>query len=145
MTEVFPYSLFQNQLNDGNQDIGLDSGDTEVDSFFVIYSTLTDHIGGLALAIEDLTAVMEEAGMSPGKYIDNMIFLKAKQMLSDPALTIGQISRKLGFCDQFYFSRRFKENFRKHRRSTGKRFADNLHYSARVAIIKKLRIYLGGW
>ena len=106
------FSLFQNQLNDGNQDIGLDSGDTEVDSFFVIYSMLTDHIGGLALAIEDLTAVMEEAGMSPGKYIDNMIFLKAKQMLSDPALTIGQISQKLGFCDQFYFSRRFKENSR---------------------------------
>ena len=103
------FVLFQNQLNDGNQDIGLDSGDTEVDSFFVIYSTLTDHIGGLALTIEDLTAVMEEAGMSPGKYIDNMIFLKAKQMLSDPALTIGQISQKLGFCDQFYFSRRFKQ------------------------------------
>lgn len=54
----------------------------------------------------------EETGMSLGKYIDNMIFLKAKQMLSDPALTIGQISQKLGFCDQFYFSRRFKENFR---------------------------------
>ena len=54
----------------------------------------------------------EETGMSLGKYIDNMIFLKAKQMLSDPALTIGQISQKLGFCDQFYFSRRFKENSR---------------------------------
>ena len=106
------FVLFQNQLNDGNQDIGLDSGNTEVDNFFVIYSTLTDHIGGLALTIEDFTAVMEEAGMSQGKYIDNMIFLKAKQMLSDPALTIGQISQKLGFCDQFYFSRRFKENSR---------------------------------
>ena len=53
----------------------------------------------------------EETGMSLGKYIDNMIFLKAKQMLADPALTIGQISQRLGFCDQFYFSRRFKENF----------------------------------
>ena len=130
------FVLFQNQLNDGNQDIGLDSGDTEVDSFFVIYSMLTDHIGGLALAIEDLTAVMEEAGMSPGKYIDNMIFLKAKQMLSDPALTIGQISQKLGFCDQFIFPDASRKIFGKHRRSTGKRCADNLHYSARVAIMK---------
>ena len=130
------FVLFQNQLNDGNQDIGLDSGNTEVDNFFVIYSTLTDHIGGLALTIEDFTAVMEEAGMSQGKYIDNMIFLKAKQMLSDPALTIGQISQKLGFCDQFIFPDASRKILDKRHRSTGKRCADNLHYSAMVAIMK---------
>ena len=53
----------------------------------------------------------EETGMPLGKYIDNLIMLKAKQMLTEKALTIGQVSQRLGFCDQFYFSRRFKENF----------------------------------
>lgn len=53
-----------------------------------------------------------ETGMSLGKYVDNMVFLVAKQMLAEKALSIGQISQRLGFCDQFYFARRFKEIFR---------------------------------
>lgn len=53
----------------------------------------------------------EEIGMSLGKYIDDLIFLRAKQMLLDPTIPISKISQKLGFCDQFYFSRRFKEKF----------------------------------
>ncbi len=50
-----------------------------------------------------------EMGLPLGKYIDDMVFLKAKQLLSDPQRTIAQVSAELGFCDQFYFSRRFKE------------------------------------
>lgn len=53
----------------------------------------------------------DETGMSLGKYLDNLVFLRAKQLLTDQTLSIGQISQRLGFCDQFYFSRRFKENF----------------------------------
>ena len=52
-----------------------------------------------------------EIGMSIGKYMDNLVFLRAKQLLTDKTLSIGQISQRLGFCDQFYFSRRFKEIF----------------------------------
>jgi two-component system response regulator YesN len=49
----------------------------------------------------------EETGMPIGKYIDDMIFIKAKQMLTKDDTSIADISAKLGFCDRFYFSRKF--------------------------------------
>jgi len=52
-----------------------------------------------------------EMNMPIGKYIDDMIFIKARQLLLNPKYTIAAISIELGFCDQFYFSRRFKEKF----------------------------------
>lgn len=54
----------------------------------------------------------EETGLPLGKYIDDMVFIKAKQLLLKKELSINEISAQLGFCDQFYFSRRFKERFR---------------------------------
>lgn len=56
-------------------------------------------------------AFREQTGMPIGKYVDNLVFLRAKQLLMEQSLPIGQISQSLGFCDQFYFSRRFKECF----------------------------------
>lgn len=53
----------------------------------------------------------KEMNMPIGKYIDDMVFIKARQMLSNSAYTIAAASSELGFCDQFYFSRRFKEKF----------------------------------
>lgn len=53
----------------------------------------------------------EETGINIGLYIDDMVFFKAKKLLSKKALRIKDISNKLGFCDQFYFSRRFKEKY----------------------------------
>ena len=52
-----------------------------------------------------------EAGISIGKYIDEMLFFQARQLLARRELSIQQISEQLGFCDQFYFSRRFKQFF----------------------------------
>jgi AraC-like DNA-binding protein len=52
-----------------------------------------------------------EMGIPIGKYIDDMIFIKARQLLSSADTTISEVSAALGFCDQFYFSRRFKEKF----------------------------------
>ena len=54
---------------------------------------------------------LKEMEMPIGKYIDDMIFIKARQMLSIAINTISSVSSELGFCDQFYFSRRFKEKF----------------------------------
>lgn len=54
-----------------------------------------------------------EVGVSIGKYIDNTVFLKARQMLAKEELSIHEISRELDFCDTFYFSRRFKELYKK--------------------------------
>ena len=50
----------------------------------------------------------EETGMPIGKYIEENLLLRARQLLADRELSVGDISRSLGFCDQFYFSRWFK-------------------------------------
>ena len=52
-----------------------------------------------------------ETGMTIGAYLDRLVFFRAAQLLIDPKLSIGEISRQLGFCDQYYFSRRFKKRF----------------------------------
>ena len=53
----------------------------------------------------------KEVGMTVGKYIDNLVFDAAKRMLVSGQYSIKQISDTLGFCDRFYFSRRFKSKF----------------------------------
>lgn len=52
-----------------------------------------------------------EVGMTIGSYIDEMIMLESELLLSGTDLTVLQISERFGFCDQFYFSRRFKERY----------------------------------
>jgi len=52
-----------------------------------------------------------EMGISIGKYIDELVLLAAKERLADKSYDISTISDELGFCDTFYFSRRFKKAF----------------------------------
>ena len=52
-----------------------------------------------------------EMGQSIGRYIDQEIFLKAESRLRHTDLSIAQMSAEFGFCDQFYFSRRFRERY----------------------------------
>ncbi|MBE6611403.1 MAG: helix-turn-helix transcriptional regulator [Ruminococcaceae bacterium] len=52
-----------------------------------------------------------EVGMTIGSYIDDAILFEAEQLLLKSDLTILQISERFGFCDQFYFSRRFKMKY----------------------------------
>ncbi len=52
-----------------------------------------------------------EVGMTPGKYIDELIFFRAEYLLTKTNKTIREISEELGFCDQFYFSRRFTRRY----------------------------------
>ncbi len=56
-------------------------------------------------------AFRKEMGLPIGKYIDELVFAKAKELLSSSSLKISQISAILGFCDQFYFSQSFKKRF----------------------------------
>ena len=42
-----------------------------------------------------------------GKYLDDCLLLHAERALLDPTRSIKDISEQLGFCDQFYFSRKF--------------------------------------
>ena len=51
----------------------------------------------------------DEVGMSIGKYIDYRVMISAECGLTNSERSILEISDSLGFCDQFYFSRRFKE------------------------------------
>lgn len=53
----------------------------------------------------------KELGKSVGEYIDNMVLEKSKTMLITDSASICEISDALGFCDQFYFSRKFKEKY----------------------------------
>ena len=53
----------------------------------------------------------KEMGVPIGKYINELVFIKAKELLSNSNLKISQVSAVLGFCDQFYFSQTFKKRF----------------------------------
>lgn len=45
-----------------------------------------------------------------GAYIDTCLMARAELLLLNQELTIKEISEKLGFCDQFYFSRSFSKS-----------------------------------
>jgi AraC-like DNA-binding protein len=51
----------------------------------------------------------ETIGLPPMKYVQNRRQSKAQELLSDTDLTIAQIADRLGYCDQFHFSRQFKK------------------------------------
>ena len=50
----------------------------------------------------------EEVGVSVGRYIDDMVAFRARELLLRESLSVGEISSRLGFCDQFYFARKFR-------------------------------------
>lgn len=49
-----------------------------------------------------------ELNTTLGSYIDFCVYNAARTMLSDSRYSLEQISQQLGFCDQFYFAKRFK-------------------------------------
>lgn len=55
----------------------------------------------------------DETGITVGRYIDDMIFTTARRLLENDELSISDISEGLGFCDRFYFSRRFRKLYNK--------------------------------
>lgn len=54
-------------------------------------------------------AFKKEYGVTPYRYFLSQKLVLAKQYLKNTNLTIKEISSRLGFCDQYYFSNRFKE------------------------------------
>lgn len=65
---------------------------------FASKSTLTKHF-------------RNEIGMSLHEYLFDKIMFEAEQLLRQNELSIGEISEKFKFCDQFYFSRCFKTRY----------------------------------
>lgn len=51
----------------------------------------------------------QEVEVTLGQYVDNLIMNKAKYLLIHSNCSIREISDELGFSDQFYFCRRFKQ------------------------------------
>ena len=50
-----------------------------------------------------------ETGMSIGRYREQLIMNRARQLLAMGELSVGEISEELGFGDQFYFCKYFKQ------------------------------------
>ncbi len=50
----------------------------------------------------------KEVGLTVGDYIDRLVMQEAKLLLSETDESIASIAVRFGFCDRFYFSRRFK-------------------------------------
>lgn len=53
-----------------------------------------------------------ETGRTPRKYIEDLVLFRGELMLKTTRMSIAQISSTLGFCDQFYFSRRFVAKYK---------------------------------
>ena len=54
----------------------------------------------------------QDMGVTMARYIEDLVMQEAQRLLQDSDKTIGQISSELGFCDQFYFTRRFSRRYR---------------------------------
>lgn len=52
----------------------------------------------------------KETGMSIGDYREQLMMGRARRLLALGKLSVGEIAEELGYCDQFYFSRYFKEH-----------------------------------
>lgn len=52
-----------------------------------------------------------EVGVPLGKYIGDQVLFAAERLLRTTSDPISAISEQLGFCDQFYFSRRFTARY----------------------------------
>jgi AraC-like DNA-binding protein len=52
---------------------------------------------------------INSTGVSPKKTINNIRFEQAKTLLETTNLPISEIALNIGFCDQFHFSKSFKE------------------------------------
>ena len=65
----------------------------------------------------------KELSMSIQEYLYNVILSEASQLLMCTTLSVSEISDRLGFSDQFYFSRKFRQKYglspRDYRKLTG--------------------------
>ena len=65
----------------------------------------------LHVSSKHLSATVKKiTGNSAGTYIDRAVIIGARLLLSNPSLTIAQVSQQLNFSDQFIFSKFFKKH-----------------------------------
>lgn len=56
-------------------------------------------------------AFRAETGIPIGKYIHNRLMTKAELEVRRGEFSVKELSQRLGFCDQFYFSRCFAQKY----------------------------------
>lgn len=77
----------------------------------------------VSVSISKLTKQFrKELSMSIQEYLYNIIFSEASRLVLNTNLSFAEISDCLGFSDQFYFSRKFKEKYGVSPRNYKKRF-----------------------
>lgn len=54
----------------------------------------------------------KQIGVPIGKYINDRLMSRALELICENKRSVKEISEMLGFCDQFYFSRRFAQYFK---------------------------------
>lgn len=65
-----------------------------------------------ALFVSEITLsrrFRQETGRTIRQYVEDMVFQAACKRLAVGSQPVGEISGELGFCDPFYFSRRFRQ------------------------------------
>ena len=67
----------------------------------------------------------KETGKTIGEYKNDLIFSQIRSLLATGSLSVGELSRRYGFCDPYHLSRRFKERF--HQSPTEYRKASSVH------------------
>ncbi|MEJ5090039.1 helix-turn-helix domain-containing protein [Sphingobacterium faecium] len=82
-----------------------------LEAFFLIERSVQFYAYELALGLDSFSKkVKKELGKSPSQFIQDRVVLEAKKLLHLTYLSIKEIAAKLGFEDEFYFSRYFKKN-----------------------------------
>ena len=69
--------------------------------------TLAKEVGISAVHLRRV--FLDCSNVSPKKTINDIRFEQAKLLLSSSNLTVGEIALSVGFCDQFHFSKSFKD------------------------------------
>ena len=99
-------------LDTSNYSSDINSAITYIFEHLSARLTISEIASAVKLASSTLSAKFRrEVGMSVGEYVDYIVILESTKMLIDGKRNIAEISEALGFCDQFYFSRRFKARY----------------------------------
>ncbi len=74
--------------------------------------TVEEIAGAVFCSRSKLSSIFKnEVGQTVARYIEDLLMNEAQTMLLYSDKTVSEIARALGYCDAFYFSRRFRHRF----------------------------------
>jgi AraC family transcriptional regulator of arabinose operon len=107
--------IWLHEINPESEAKPLDSRITEALDFITAHSEESFTIADLARRVhlsESRLAHLfsEQVGVAPGTFLLEQRIEKARQLLEWSEHGIGEVARRVGFDDPFYFSRRFRQS-----------------------------------